>query len=397
MPKYKEGAISPSGKFVVQGGKWIERAPSRPMAPGPGASFADVGAWRQDTMGDLGRAEPQTPREVDAGAKGAGIGAAVAGSIAAPVAALKMAGRGAAGYATEEAVDYGLQWAGVSPYWSDKAGDAAGFMVMAGTNPVSAVKSAWGAGQSLVSMLRQVGQKTAGQALKQKAAPLVATIFPKTELEAVQASRALRAAGHSQTEINALIAPVAKVEQKVATTAVKAAAPKPAAVTPPKAPTAKPPVIPPKAPTASESWRVVITHGKNKGQGGVKVKHGMGRGQTRPGGQSGPRHDTIRLDNGTEVTVPSTNVLTDFGKANHPSTTAAIDAARGGASTVTGADVIAGLKAPLTAEEHAIVMQLQGLMKSSANRASIKEIAKTSFGDNFTPIWKFLNSAQTRL
>jgi len=234
-----------------------------------------------------------------------------------------------------------------------------------------------------------------GMGAKKGAQKLVATIFPKTELEALRASQALRAAGHTQTEINALIAPVAKVEQKAATTAVKAVAPKP--VTPPKAPTKAAPVIPPKAPTKAatgeEPWRVVITHGKNKGQGGVKIKHGMGRGQTRPGGQSGPRHDVIRLDNGTEVTVPSTNVLTDFGKANHPSTIAAIKATRSGAS----AKVIAGLKEPLTKEEHAIVMRLQGFMKTGVNKASIKEIAKNSFGDNFGPVWKFITSPQTRI
>ncbi len=75
-------------------------------------------------------------------------------------------------------------------------------------------------------------------------------------------------------------------------------------------------------------WRVVIQSGKYKGKSGIKIKHGMGRGQRRPGGSAGPRQDTIRLDDGSEVVVPSTNVLTDMGKATHPSVQRAIDAAK---------------------------------------------------------------------
>jgi len=97
--------------------------PMRPNAPPKrGASFWDFQGWRQNAMGDLGRSEPQTPEEVDASTRGALTGAAATGVIAAPLAALKLAGSGATGFVAGEATHAGLKKFGVNDTVADYAG-----------------------------------------------------------------------------------------------------------------------------------------------------------------------------------------------------------------------------------------------------------------------------------
>ena len=199
--------------------------PSPHVAPTRGASLGDFMAWRQGAMGDLGRAEPQTPEEVGAAGRGAVAGLASSGAIAAPVAALKMAGGAAGSLLVDQAVDKGLQTVGVPSWYADMAGDVAG-VVVGGVGAKSA-------GGTLLSLIRRGGKPAAREVLSEVAEKSAQKIFPKTEAEALRASALLRQAGKTQREIDALIAPIEKatakalpkVEQKAAQEAAKTVSP----------------------------------------------------------------------------------------------------------------------------------------------------------------------------
>lgn len=201
------------------------------------SSFADVMAWRQNAMGDLGRSEPQTPQEAKEGGWGAATGLAVAGTIAAPVAAAKAMGRGATAYAVEEGVDLGAQAAGVSPYWSDKIADAAGILSFIGPG-------------KLVKFIQRLGRKKAKEELKESLVQVVV----KNEKERLRASAVLRGQGYTQAQIDkAVVMGSPKIPTKLATSppvAPKAPAP-PAPAAPAPAPRAPAPSAPaPPAPAA---------------------------------------------------------------------------------------------------------------------------------------------------
>lgn len=204
--------------------------PPRSMAPGRGSSFADISAWRQNTMGDLGRSEPQTPEEAYSGGRGASVALATTAAIAAPVAVAKMMGRGATAYAVEEGVDLGAQAAGVSPYWSDKAADAAGILSFIGPG-------------GLMRFISRLGGKKAKKELKEKLVQVVV----KSEKEKLRASAALRAQGYTSKQIDeAVVMGAPKIPTKLATSTAPPVAPKAPA---PPAPAPSAPRTPPAAPS----------------------------------------------------------------------------------------------------------------------------------------------------
>ena len=111
--------------------KYLALAPSEPEAqrvnaPPAGASLAEILSWRQDAMGDLGRAEPQTPEEIGAATRGAGIGLAVAGGIGTAGGVIPAISGGIGGLVANQVTEYGLRKLGLPEPIVDVVGFGAG-------------------------------------------------------------------------------------------------------------------------------------------------------------------------------------------------------------------------------------------------------------------------------
>lgn len=95
--------------------------PPRVQAPTQGASLTDVMGWRQQSMGDLGRPEPQSPAETQAAGAGAAIGLGVAGTAATAPMSIPALGASAGGLAASVLVGNYVEKKLGLPWWAGEA------------------------------------------------------------------------------------------------------------------------------------------------------------------------------------------------------------------------------------------------------------------------------------